>query len=92
MIPPEVFFLSNKLSTVLYHLPKTDGRAPKLNSEVITVFYAGIAINVDYQEVIKKINMKKNKEDFKGNYDEILFIKENIPSPTEIDTQDNFDI
>ena len=44
--------------------------------------------------------MKKNKGDFKGNYDEILFvkdeiitrIKENRASPTQVDTYPNFNI
>ena len=88
---------TNNINTIANRIKEA---VNKLNSEVITVFYAGIAKNVDYQEVIKKINMKKNKGDFKGNYDEILFVKdetitrinENIPSPTEVDTQDNFNI
>ena len=74
--------------------------ANKLYSEVITVFFEDEAKNINYDEVINWINKKKTWGDFKGLYNELLFvkdeiitrIKENRASSTQVDTYPNFNI
>ncbi|MBO7733342.1 MAG: hypothetical protein J6S67_12330 [Methanobrevibacter sp.] len=68
--------------------------ANKMNSEIISVFFADKAKNVNYDDVIDAVNFKKGKGDFKGDYDELLFVKDgevtrlnkNAASPAEANT------
>ena len=80
-----------------------EGRQPaanKMNSEIISVFFADKAKNVNYDDVISAVDFKKGKGDFKGDYDELLFVKDgevtrlnkNAASPAEANTDRTLNI
>ena len=55
MIPPEVFFLSNKLSTVLYHLPKTNGSLTK-RMLLLTRSVSGVTLKLLVGDVVNVVD------------------------------------
>ena len=83
--------VSDKVNTIAGEIRDA---ANKGNSEVISVFFEDKSKNVNYEDVIKKVEFKQKVGDFTGEYDELLFVKDgevtrlnkNAASPAKADT------
>ena len=49
--------------------------ANKMNSEVITVFFADQAEDIGYEDILKRLETKRRKGDLRGNFDRLIFVK-----------------